>query len=226
MQRAFTLILAVILVMGLAVPALAVEDYIHVYYEAVLNDRTTYAGNENELNQYMVNADFAMNNYKFGLDSSYGTLYDRTRDLNTDFLAYKIKGGVSVYNQEQTRIYLTGGYYQNNYELGGDDNTFLFKSLFTGIDLQLILSDRLWFDANYMVGIQPKVEIHQDAFRPSKEDMTSIDILNLRLNLSLTAETALTFGYNSESLLNDDAAAGSGAVVKNKGYTIGVCYRY
>lgn len=225
MKRFLTLSLLAALTLGTASYTWAIDDYNHIYYETVLTEETTYLGNDFDWKQYMLTADIPLDNFKFGFEANYGEieLYD-TIDSLTEYLTYMIKGGLAVINSEQARLELTGGYYKSDFENEDINYTINHESLFLGVDLRLMLSERVWIDANYLRGMNPVVKTEYGRLH-DKADMDNLESTKVRINFMLTEDTGLSFGYRRDDL---KSTADTVALTnfENKGYTIGLVYRF
>ncbi|HYH04945.1 MAG TPA: hypothetical protein VEC37_17775 [Bacillota bacterium] len=226
MKRLLTLSLLTALTLGTVCSTWAMDDYNHIYYETVLTEETTYTGSEHDWKQYMITADVPLDKFKFGFEANYGEIeLDEATDLVTEYLTYKIKGGLAVINSEQARFDLTGGYYKSDYETEDINYTINHESLFLGVDLRLMLSERVWLDASYLRGMNPVVKT-DFAGAHNKTDMDNLESTNVRINFLLTEDTALSFGYMCEDLRSNASYAAAETNFKNKGYTVGLAYRF
>ncbi|HEY8464910.1 MAG TPA: hypothetical protein VIM29_13035 [Bacillota bacterium] len=225
MKRFLILSLATAGIFVVISSARAIESYNHIYCETVVTDHTTYNREKCDWTHYTVTADLPFDNFKFGFSASFGELEAYQDSLTTDFFNYHLKGGVPILNREHVRLDLTGGYLHTEYEYGSNSYLINHQSMFLGIDLRLILSERVWFDANYLRGLNPVVKTEINRVR-ADADMDSLEAANLRLNFLFLEDTALSLGYVYEGFNSLKNNPGTATLVKNKGYTLGLVSRF
>jgi hypothetical protein len=193
----------------------SITDSSTIIYETSPNQQIDFFSNDYDLTQYAISADFPLDNFKLGLDLTYSRLEnDSTEEYQC--YAYKLKGGVALIYTDQTRLDLTGGFFKSDYR-DEDDFKITYESAIIGLDAKLALSDRVWFNANYMYGINPKISFSDDN---DKQEMDQLYIANVRINFHFLEDTGLSMGYRWENFKNNSGLSN----IKNSGYTIGLSY--
>jgi hypothetical protein len=186
-------------------------------YEASPKQQTDFGNHEYDLTQYAITADIPLERFKLGLEGTYSLLEDGATEEYESY-AFKLKGGLAIIYTDRLKIDLTGGYFKSDYK-NNDDFKFIYESAIVGIDTKLALSDRIWFNANYVYGINPKLSFSND---DDHYELDQLSVANVRLNFHFLEDTGLSLGYRWENFKNSPDF--SGWDIKNAGYTIGLSY--
>lgn len=214
MKKLLIFVATLCLLLALATGALASSVYVEGMVGGTWDDETN-TPDDGDLTVYRLGGDYAFGKFKIGLDYDSGTSEDANAGNDVDFTAYELYGGYCVVDQDNLKLYIDLGYYNQTRDVNSDPT---FTGIMLGADISYAINEQFLLDGGLEFSATGTVE---------DLDADDQDVSFLKANLKCTYLFSEDFGaYLGYRYLKATVDKTNDPEITQSGPVLGVVYKF